>query len=315
MRAVAIKHGTRGLARVSPDRIQELVDAFLNAQDVKPTSRASYRRSLQQYLKWVGKRGYQLSQIARPHLLEYKEDLLASGLTSLTVSAYITSLRKFYEWTEAEKFYPNIARGIKLPRRTQQFKKQPLTPEQATDLLNFYQGKALRDYAIVTLLLRTGLRTVEVIRANVEDITYKGGTRVLLIQGKGRDEKDNFVQLTDKSYAPIRAYLATRPGAKGSEPLFTSTSNNSRGERLTTRSISFIAKEGLKGIGLDERAYTAHSLRHTGATNILRTTGDLEQTRLFCRHTNPGTTLIYVKTLEEERRLQHSGEAVLDGIY
>ncbi len=87
------------------------------------------------------------------------------------------------------------------------------------------------------------------------------------------------------------------------------------GERLTTRSISFIAKEGLKGIGLDERSYTAHSLRHTGPTNILRTTGDLEQTRLFCRHSNPATTLIYVKTLEDERRLENSGEAVLDTLF
>ena len=305
----------RKLARIAPERIGELTDAFITAQDVKPSSRASYRRSLRQFFTWVDKKGYPLSGIARPQVLEYKEDLLASGLTSLTVASYITSLRKFYEWTEAEKYYPNVAKGIKLPRRNQQFKKQPLTPGQATQLLQFYQARALRDYAIVNLLLRTGLRTVEVIRANVDDITYKGDKRVLMVMGKGRDEKDNFVEITDKTYGPIREYLASRTNLKGSEPLFTSQSRNSMGERLTTRSISFIAKEGLKGIGLDERSYTAHSLRHTGATNILRTTGDLEQTRLFCRHSNPATTLIYVKTLEDERRLENSGEAVLDTLF
>jgi len=235
-------------------------------------------------------------------------------MSSLTVGSYITSVRRFYEWTEANKIYPNVAKGIKTPKRKQQFKKQPLLPSQATELLNYYQDKALRDYAIITLLLRTGLRTIEVIRASVEDITFKGSQRVLLIQGKGRDEKDNFVLLTDKTYQPIAEYLATRT-ATGSEPLFTSTSNNSKGERLTTRSISYIAKEGLKAIGLDERAFTAHSLRHTTAVNILRAGGSLETAQFTLRHSNPATTQIYTATLNEERRLQNSGEALIDSLY
>jgi integrase/recombinase XerD len=131
-------------------------------------------------------------------------------MSSLTVGSYITSVRRFYEWTEANKYYPNVAKGIKTPKRRQQFKKQPLLPSQATALLSYYQDKALRDYAIITLLLRTGLRTIEIIRANVEDITYKGSQRVLLVQGKGRDERDNFVLLTDKAYQPIAQYLDTR---------------------------------------------------------------------------------------------------------
>jgi len=137
---------------------------------------------------------------------------------------------------------------------------------------------------------------------------------VLLVHGKGRDEKDNFVLLTDKTYQPIAQYLATRT-ATGSAPLFTSTSNNSKGERLTTRSISYIAKEGLKAIGLDEKAFTAHSLRHTTAVNILRAGGSLETAQFTLRHSNPATTQIYTATLNEERRLQNSGEALIDSLY
>jgi integrase/recombinase XerC/integrase/recombinase XerD len=303
------------VATVSPQRIEELVDRFIASQDVKESSKLLYRRTLKQYFNWVESKSYLLSEIARPQLLEYKEELLNSNMSSLTVGSYITSVRRFYEWTEANKFYPNVAKGIKTPKRKQQFKKQPLLPEQAKALLSYYRDKALRDYAIVNLLLRTGLRTIEVIRANVEDITFKGSQRVLLVHGKGRDEKDNFVLLTEKAYQPIAEYLATRGKVNSSEPLFTSTSNNSKGERLSTRSISYIAKEGLKAIGLDERAFTAHSLRHTAATTILRATGDLEQTRLFCRHTNPATTLIYTETLKEERRLKNAGEVVIDSLY
>ena len=305
----------QNLATATPKRIDELVDSFIASQDVKLSSKLLYRRTLKQYFSWVTKKGYLLSEIARPEILEYKDELLLSGMSSLTVGSYITSVRRFYEWTEANKYYPNVAKGIKTPKRKQQFKKQPLLPSQATELLNYYQDKALREYAIIGLLLRTGLRTIEVIRASVEDITYKGSQRVLLIQGKGRDEKDNFVLLTDKTYQPIAQYLATRGNIDGSEPLFTSTSNNSKGERLTTRSISYIAKEGLKAIGLDERSFTAHSLRHTTAVNILRAGGSLETAQFTLRHSNPATTQIYTATLNEERRLQNSGEALIDTLY
>lgn len=303
------------VATVNPQRIEELVDRFIASQDVKESSKLLYRRTLKQYFNWVEDKGYLLSEIARPQLLEYKQDLLSSDKSSLTVGSYITSVRRFYEWTEANKFYPNVAKGIKTPKRKQQFKKQPLLPAQATALLSYYQDKALRDYAIVNLLLRTGLRTIEIIRANVEDITFKGSQRVLMVHGKGRDEKDNFVILTDKTYQPIEEYLSSRGKVNSSEPLFTSTSNNSKGERLSTRSISYIAKEGLKAIGLDERAFTAHSLRHTTAVNILRAGGSLEMAQMTLRHSNPATTQIYTATLNEERRLQDSGEALIDSLY
>ena len=300
---------------VTPQRINDLVDSFINSQDVKQSSKLLYRRTLKQYFNWVDKKNYLLSEIARPQLLEYKEELLNSNMSSLTVGSYITSVRRFYEWTEANKFYPNVAKGIKSPKRKQQFKKQPLLPAQATDLLNYYENKDSRDYSIINLLLRTGLRTIEVIRANVEDVTFKGSQRVLLVQGKGRDEKDNFVVLTDKTYKSLEIYLKQRGKVNNTDPLFISTSNNNKGERLTTRTISYIAKEGLKAIGLDERSFTAHSLRHTTAVNILRAGGSLETAQFTLRHSNPATTQIYTSTLNEERRLQNSGESLIDNLY
>ena len=309
-----VVRNSQDIATVSPQRIEELVDNFINSQDVKQSSRELYRRTLKQYFNWVAKKGYSLSQIARPQLLEYKEELLSSGMSSLTVGSYITSVRRFYTWTEANKFYPNIAKDIRSPKRKQQFKKQPLTTDQATKLLSYYQDRAVRDYAIVNLLLRTGLRTIETIRANVEDITFKGSQRVLLVHGKGRDEKDNFVILTDKAYQPLEKYLSTRT-ATSSEPLFISDSNNNKGERLSTRTISYIAKEGLKAIGLNEKQFTAHSLRHTTAVNILRAGGSLETAQYTLRHTNPATTQIYTATIKEEQRLRNSGEVLIDNMF
>lgn len=299
----------------SKSRIEELLYSFINSQDVKHTSKELYKRTLKLYFNWIDNKRYNIPDLARAELIEYKEDLLASGLSSLTVGSYITSVRRFYEWAEANKYYPNIAKGIKSPKRKQIFKKQALTPTQSSDLLLYYQDKNIRDYAIINLLLRTGLRTIEVIRANIEDITYKGGKRVLMVFGKGRDERDNFVILTDKAYKPIAEYLATRGAVKSSEPLFTSTSNNSKNKRLTTRSISFIAKEGLKGIGLDSRDFTAHSLRHTTAVNILRAGGRIEDAQGVLRHSSPATTQIYTATIKEEMRIKQAPEELLDNLY
>lgn len=300
---------------VSQISFSDLIQAFLSAQDVKANSKHLYRRTLQQYFNWIKKEQLSLDAITRVDIIRYKERLLSSGLSSLTVGSYITSVRRFYEWAEANKYYPNVGKGIKTPKRRQQFRKQPLLPSQAKMLLSYLSETNLRDYAIISLLLRTGLRTIETVRANVEDITFKGSQRVLLVHGKGRDEKDNFVILTDKAYESIAEYLDSRGALRGSEPLFISTSNNSKGDRLSTRTISYIAKEGLKAIGLEDKAFTAHSLRHTTAVNILRAGGSLETAQHTLRHSNPATTQIYTATLREEQRLKNSGEALLDSLY
>ncbi|MBE7635064.1 tyrosine-type recombinase/integrase [Tenacibaculum finnmarkense] len=311
---LAIKE-PQNIVEISSIKVEELVDSFIDDQDIKQSSKELYRRTLKQYFNWVTTKNYLLSEISRPQIIEYKENLLSSGMSNLTVGSYITSVRRFYEWAEANKYYPNVAKGIKTPKRKPQFKKQPLLPTQAIALLDYFKDKTLRDYAIINLLLRTGLRTIEVIRVNIEDITFKGSQRVLLIHGKGRDEKDNFVILTDKTYKYIEIYLSSRGKTRYSDPLFTSTSNNSKGRRLSTRTISYIAKEGLKAIGLNSKNFTAHSLRHTTAINILKAGGSMEMVQFTLRHTNPATTQIYTATLNEERRLENSGEALIDNLY
>lgn len=296
------------------DIIGELVNRFIAAQDVKPSSRALYRRTLIQYLNWTSERRLNLKDITRAEIIRYKDALLERGMSSLSVGSYLTVVRKFYEWTESVKLYPNVAKGIKTPKRKQAFKKLPLTPEQTSKLLTYFQDRqaeGLRDFAIINLLLRTGLRTIEAVNANIEDITFKQGKRILLVQGKGEVEKNNFVILTEKAYEPIRAYLATRTQTKASEPLFTSVSNNSQGLRLTTRTISRVAKEGLKAIGLDSKHLTAHSLRHTLAVSILRAGGSLSDAQAVLRHTNPATTQIYTRSIDEEMRIKNAAEELI----
>ena len=288
---------------------------FVSVQDVKESSRSLYTRTLKLFFEWVEKQGKCIQDLSRTDILEYKYELFSKGLSSLSVASYLTSLRKFYEWAESEKLYPNIAKGVKTPRRIQAFKKQHLTEDKTSELLNHFESMSLRDFAIVNLILRTGLRTIEVVRADVGDITFKGNQRILKIWGKGHDTKDDFVVLTDKTYLPIKSYLATRKGAKANEPLFASDSHRNTGERLTTRTISGLCKSGLKAIGLDGREFTAHSLRHTTAVTILKSGGSLTDAQTLLRHTSPTTTQIYTESIKEELRLKNAPDCLIDNAF
>lgn len=317
------KNSSRALVKVGGKEVKVgntkdwrgLVATFVSTQDVKESSRNLYTRTLTQFFVWMEGAKKQLINLTRQDILEYKDFLFNSNLSALTIGSYITSVRKFYEWAEAEKLYPNIAKGIKTPRRTQAFKKQHLTDAKSSELLEHFKEISLRDYAIVNLILRTGLRTIEVVRADIEDITFKGDRRVLKVWGKGHSEKDDFVVLSEKAYEPIRDYLQTRKAYKSGEPLFISQSKRNGGERLTTRTISAICKDGLKAIGLDGKEFTAHSLRHTTAVAILKHGGSLTDAQSVLRHSSPNTTQIYTESIKEELRLQNAPELTLDNAF
>ena len=292
-----------------------LVATFIASQDVKESSRGLYNRTLSQYFVWMERAGKALINLTRQDVLEYKDYLQEQALSSLTVGSYITAVRKFYEWTEAEKLYPNIAKGIKTPRRQQAFKKQHLTDEKSSELLEHFRSISLRDFAIVNLILRTGLRTIEVVRADIGDITFKGNRRILKVWGKGHEEKDDFVVLSEKAYQPIADYLQTRKAYKSGEPLFISVSNQNYGDRLSTKTISSICKSGLRAIGLDGKEFTAHSLRHTTAVAILKHGGRLTDVQSVLRHSSPVTSQIYTESVKEELRLQDAPELILDNAF
>ena len=309
-------------ALISSRDTQSLIGAFLGGLDVKESSRRLYGRTLKQFFSWVDLEGLRLQELTKADIAEYKSYLENTlKLSPLTIGSYIVSLRKFYEWIEAEGLYKNITKGIKTPQRSQAFEKQYLSERKSRELLEYFKGNSLRDYAIVNLMLRTGLRTIEVSRAQIGDICYMGEQRVLKIWGKGKSEADkgrdyNFVVLTDKTYLPIKNYLeATRRGAKSGEPLFTSNSHQNQGEQLSTRTISGLCKEGLKAIGLDGKEYTAHSLRHTTASLLLGHGETLLAVQHVLRHASVNTTQRYTKLKEREMRLTNAPETALDFVF
>ncbi|GAH46465.1 unnamed protein product, partial [marine sediment metagenome] len=194
---------------VESPRIEELLTTFLLDQDVNATSMQHYSKALRQYFTWISDNDLDLRYVDRATIIQYKQDLTDRGLSALSVATYLTVVRCFYTWTEANKHYPNVAAGVKSPRTEHKFRKRPLSAKQAADLLACFESNP-RDYALVSLALRTGLRTVEIVRANICDIETIDGKRVLRVQGKGKIDRSDYVVLTDKCYMAMAEYLGTR---------------------------------------------------------------------------------------------------------
>lgn len=309
-----------------------LIKAYTESlANVVDSSKATYSRALRAYFAFRTLSG--LNQVAptRAELVQYKGYLMKGiaseenpeGYSALTVCSYLNAVRGFYAWISAESggYLVNIAKDIKSPKHTTEHKKQHLEADRVRDLLTYYQEEgratALRDYALVNLLVRTGLRTAEAVGANIGDISFIGSTRVLWIKGKGHTEKDSYVVLTEKAYAPIREYLSTRPYALKKDPIFISDSNHrartesgSTTARLSTRSVRNIVREGLDSIGLDNKAFTAHSLRHTTAVAILEAGGVLDDVKAQLRHASTATSQIYVESYNKGKQLNQINAAI-----
>ena len=307
--------GWNGLQAVGEDSWRLLLEMFLSSQDICDKSRQTYSWALMRYFDWLKMTGRRLSGLTPADIVGYKSYLLGRKLSPLTVGAYLSALRQFYSWTEVALFYPNIARSVKAPRMKKGFQKAALSVEQVGQLLAYLKEKSLRNYAIVNLIIRTGLRTIEVSRLDVKDIVFRRGKRVLLVWGKGMTSKDSIVILNDKAWEPIKEYLATRKAVKGTDPLFVTEGKGHKGARLSTRSLQDICKQALRAIGLDSHEYSAHSLRHTTGVWILKSGGDMKAVQRVLRHASPVTSQIYTQTVEEEMHLDRNPEALLDEVF
>ena len=106
------------------------------------------------------------------------------GCKPTTIQNYITTCKIFFKWTSQEGYYPNIAEHIKGAKLDREYKKDYLTSSQVKDILESIEKdniKGLRDYAIILLMVTGGLRTIEIIRANIEDLRTLGSFTVLYV--------------------------------------------------------------------------------------------------------------------------------------
>ena len=272
---------------------------FIAYYDANEKTIATYTRALRPFFLYL--QNHKIKQPPRATILAYRAKLQAMHKAT-TVQAYMSVVRLFFRWTANTSLYPNIADKIKGAKVSKEHKKDYLTSSQVKSVLagidrSTTAGK--RDYAMLALMTTTGMRTIELLRANVDDMRTAGDSVVLYVQGKGKTDKADYVKLPAPVEQAIRVYMATRNSNNTGDPLFQSISSNCVGSRLTTRSIRRIVKIRFIATGYDSDRLTAHSLRHTAVTLSLLAGQDITEVQQFARHANINTTMVYNHAIDK----------------
>ena len=281
-----------------------LLSDFFAFLDVSEKTQATYQRALKQVFGYFAKNG--INKPVHDDILNFKKSLEAAGKKPSTIALYLAACRRFFSWTEQRGICPNVATGVKAPKQECGHKRDFFGASQLKDILSAMPRTTLRekrDYAVMALMSVGGLRTVEVSRANIEDIRNVGGEMILFVCGKGRKERTEFVKLPQAVLEAINDYLALRGHAQDTAPLFAGIGNRNKNGRMTTRTISQIAKTAMRKCGFNSRRLTAHSLRHSAVTIALMGGMSLQDTQAFARHANIATTTIYAHNVSRMKSM------------
>lgn len=296
--------------------IHDHSESFLAQQDIAPNSRTTYLNALTQFAQWCQEK--KIEAPTKAIILAYKLWLDTKQLSAYTKALYVVVIRRFFAWTDDMDVYKNVTRGVKgIKRFAKNHQKESLSIDSLKKLFssvacNDIQGK--RDFALINILVRTGLRLKEVASANLEDMHEQRGEMLLWIHGKGRSGKDEFVLLTPQALTSLYDYLQMRTIKSEKEPLFASLSDRNYGKSLTIYSLSRIIKSHLRAAGMNSKRITAHSLRHTFGVLSMQAGASLYDVQLAMRHSAPTTTQLYLGDIERIKRLEASPERKMSNL-
>jgi site-specific recombinase XerD len=181
-------------------------------------------------------------------------------------------------------------------RKTKRNIPDPLTPEESERLLSIPNKRyptGIRNYVMIRLMLSLGLRCAEVLALRIQDVDLVSG-RLKVNLGKG--QKDRILWLNAELLSDLQLWRERRDRRKiESEYYFTTL----KGEALDSRYIRAMMARYKQRAGI-VRKCSAHTLRHTFATELLKETGNIEIVRKALGHSDINTTAIYLHATDGE---------------
>lgn len=280
--------------------------------DASPDTIAGYRGVVESWVNWCFERGIDPATVTVHHIKHFRQTLIERNLSPVTVRWNLMVVRRFYEAARnAGLRMDNPAAGVKGPRirhAAEDFKY--LSEQELAALLaavpdpDEASGKEkvrrLRDLLMIGMMALQGLRTIEVARASIEDLTEKGGHLTLLVRGK---TKDRIAWLRPDTTARLKEFLAICGPVEHDEfgtPVFTNLAKHAH--RLGRSQVRLRTSQYLRLAGLKRRGLSDHALRHTAATLGYLHTGDLRAVQDFLGHADPRMTSRYAHVVDMAKR-------------
>jgi len=281
--------------------------ASLARDDLAPATLRGYRYDLRHFLAWhqSAQDGvFALERLAEYELIAYRQHMVAAGRRPATVNRRLEALRRLCRWAHGTgALAADAVRGVRPMRTTRNQQPVGLTDGEVQALLRAAgassHGLAARNYALVQLMLQTGLRVGEVATLRMADITISdrsGSVRVR--HGKGLKARE--VPLNATARRALRPFLEghpTPPLKKTDAPLFVSSRETAMPVRTIQAAIASLARRAR----LKRASVSAHKLRHTFALGYLRDNpGKLVELASLLGHDSLDTTAVYTRPSRDD---------------
>ncbi len=288
-----------GPAKHSSGKADPTLEQFLahlvNERRLSAHTVDAYRRDLGRLNDWRATRyAGSWKRLKAGDARAFASSLHSSGLSGRSIARALSAARSFYVWMRREKLAASDPfAGISAPKSSKRLPRT-LSAEQATSLVSIDGDDfiSVRDRAIIELMYSSGLRLSELTDLDIDSVDDADAT--VRVIGKG--SKTRIVPVGQHARRAISAWLPIRRGALidagQSTPQEKALFISARGTRLGPRAIQQRLRQWAVRCGLPEDVHP-HMLRHSFASHMLESSGDLRAVQELLGHANITTTEVY----------------------
>ena len=264
------------------------VDQFLSHLDVErrvsPHTLAAYRRDLDALALWAADNGQAVEGLQADHIRAFVAAEHRRGLTPKSLQRRLSACRSFYAWLLRNgRIAASPAAAIRAPKAPRKLP-QVLDPDEAKALVEVPTDAPLgvRDRALLELFYSSGLRLSELCGLHWRDLHLDDG----LVHVLGKGSKQRIVPLGSHARTALGDWKR-ESGGTADTPVFPG-----RKGPITPRAVQLRLRQLAQRQGLFKRVHP-HLLRHSFASHILESSGDLRGVQELLGHADIATTQIY----------------------
>lgn len=269
---------------------ESLAAAFIHhltyERRLSPLTPDNYARDIRVLLKHLNTDN--LERIQSANIRQVIAQLHSKGLSGRSLARMLSAWRGFYRYLIRDHQYRhNPCIDLRVPKSPHKLP-DALSPDEAVRLLTFRTDHilTLRDSAMFELFYSSGLRLAELAQLKPADINFAEGT--IKVLGKGG--KTRIVPVGDYAIQALKAWLKQRPQIL--KPDVTALFLSQHGDAISTRTISHRLKNRASQQGLNQNVHP-HMLRHSFASHLLQSSGDLRAVQEMLGHASITSTQIY----------------------
>lgn len=271
--------------------VENFLAYMRNVRQLSPHTLASYQRDLHTLHRHCAGQGKSSAgQVAESDIRQWVSQLHRRGLAGSSIQRSLSAARSFFNYLGREEGRPrNPAASVQAPRKPRKLPKT-LDADQVNRFLSFHGDSVIarRDSAMAELFYSSGLRLAELAAIDIGDLDRH--SRLLTVTGKGN--KTRTVPVGTIALDAIRRWLEVRPDVAADHDAAAALFTSNQGARISARSIQARLKLQGRRAGMRQDVHP-HMLRHSFASHMLESSGDLRAVQELLGHANITTTQIY----------------------